>query len=131
MPQASEGERRAYRIDRVRSAGIGDDTFEPPRDLDPVAMVEEHLAVGWEYDVEVVIDAPLDLARRCLPRAVGQLGRIDDGTTRLTGSTGNPAWYAEQLARIPAPYRIVRCPELREAARVLGQRLLDATRIDG
>ena len=35
-----------------------DDTFTPPADLDPVAMLEEHLAVGWEYDVEVVIDAP-------------------------------------------------------------------------
>lgn len=118
--------RRAYRIDRVRSVDVLDDTFEPPRDLDPVAVVEEHLAVGWEYDVEVVIDAPLDRVRRCLPRAVGQLARIDDETTRLSGSTGNPGWYAEQLARIPAPYRIVRCPEVRAAARVLGQRLLAA-----
>ncbi len=122
-----KGARRAYRIDRVRGVEIGDDTFEPPEDLDPVATVEEHLAVGWEYDVEVVIDAPLDRVSRCLPRAVGKLERVDDGTTRLTGSTSNPAWYAEQLARVPAPFRIVRCPELREAARVLGQRLLAAT----
>jgi hypothetical protein len=35
-------------------------------------------------------------------------------------------WYAQQLAAIPAPYRIVRCPELQEAARVLGRRLLAA-----
>lgn len=118
--------RRAYRIDRVRSVEIGDDTFEPPRDLDPVAMVEDHLAVGWEYETEVVIDAPLDLVGRCLPRAAGRLERVDDRTTRLRGSTSNPGWYAEQLARIPAPYRIVRCPELREAASVLGQRLLAA-----
>ncbi|MGK3200378.1 helix-turn-helix transcriptional regulator [Amycolatopsis sp. MEPSY49] len=122
-----KGARRAYRIDRVRSVEIGDDTFEPPEDLDPVATVEEHLAVGWEYDVEVVVDAPLDRVGRCLPRAVGKLERVDDGTTRLTGSTSNPAWYAEQLARVPAPFRIVRCPELRDAVRVLGQRLLAAT----
>ncbi|WP_372671720.1 helix-turn-helix transcriptional regulator [Amycolatopsis kentuckyensis] len=122
-----KGARRAYRIDRVRSVEIGDDTFEPPDDLDPVATVEEHLAVGWEYDVEVVIDAPLDRVGRCLPRAVGKLERVDDETTRLTGSTSNPAWYAEQLARLPAPFRVVRCPELRDAVRVLGQRLLAAT----
>jgi predicted DNA-binding transcriptional regulator YafY len=122
-----KGERRAYRIDRVRGVGILDGTFEPPRDLDPVATIEEHLAVGWEYDVEVVIDASLDLVGRCLPRAVGQLERLGDETTRLTGSTSNPAWYAEQLARSPAPFRVVRCPELREAVRVLGQRLLAAT----
>ncbi|MFJ9781805.1 helix-turn-helix transcriptional regulator [Amycolatopsis sp. NPDC101161] len=121
-----EGAQRAYRIDRVRSVEPGDDTFEPPPDLDPVAAVEDHLAVGWEHDVEVVIDAPLDRVGRCLPRAVGKLERVDAGTTRLTGSTSNPAWYAEQLARLPAPFRIVRCPELRQAVSVLGQRLLAA-----
>jgi predicted DNA-binding transcriptional regulator YafY len=119
--------RRAYRIDRVRAVQVLDDTFSPPADLDPVAVLEEHLAVGWEYDVEVVIDAPADTAARCLPRTLGQLEPLDAGTTRLTGSTSNPAWYAEQLAAIPAPYRIVSCPELQKAARVLGQRLLAAS----
>ena len=45
--------RRAYRIDRVRAVEVLDETFIPPADLDPVAMLEEHLAVGWEYDAEV------------------------------------------------------------------------------
>jgi len=63
---------------------------------------------------------------RCLPRALGRLEPLDAGTTRLAGSTSNPVWYAQQLAAIPAPYRILKCPELQEAARVLGQRLLAA-----
>ena len=59
--------RRAYRIDRVRTFQELDETFEPPADLDPVAVLEEHLAVGWEYDVEVLIDAPSTGSRRaCL-----------------------------------------------------------------
>ena len=82
--------RRAYRIDRVRAVEVLDETFIPPADLDPVAMLEEHLAVGWEYDVEVVIDAPFDTVARCVPRALGRLEAVDDGTTRLVGSTGNP-----------------------------------------
>jgi predicted DNA-binding transcriptional regulator YafY len=118
--------RRAYRIDRVRAVEVLDDTFSPPAGLDPVAVLEEHLAVGWEYDVEVVIDAPLETVGRCLPRTTGVLQPLDAGTTRLVGSTSNPLWYAEQLAVIPASYRIVQCPELREAARVIGQRLLAA-----
>ncbi len=118
--------RRAYRIDRVRSVEVLDDTFRPPADLDPVAMLEEHLAVGWEYDVEVVIDAPVDTAGRCLARALGRLEPIDADTTRLTGSTSNPTWYAEQLAMIPVSYRIVKCPELRRAALDIGQRMLAA-----
>jgi hypothetical protein len=89
-------------------------------------MLEEHLAVGWEYDVEVVIDAPLETVVRCLSRALGRLEPLDAERTRLVGSTSNPAWYAGQLAAIPASYRIVRCPELQDAARTLGQRLLAA-----
>ncbi len=119
--------RRAYRIDRIREAEVLDGTFRPPADLtDPVAALEEHLAVGWEYDVEVVIDAPVDTVKRCVPRNVGRLEPLADGSTRLEGSTSNPWWYAEQLTGIPASYRIVRCPELQEAARVLGERLLAA-----
>jgi predicted DNA-binding transcriptional regulator YafY len=118
--------RRAYRIDRVGEVQVLDDTFSPPADHDPVAMLEEHLAVGWEYDVEVVIDARVHTVARCLPRALGRLEPLDAETTRLVGSTSNPVWYAGQLAAIPASYRIVRCPELQEAARVLGQRLLAA-----
>jgi predicted DNA-binding transcriptional regulator YafY len=118
--------RRAYRIDRVRSVEVLDEGYSPPADLDPVAMLEEHLAVGWEYEVEVVIDAAADRVGCRVPRALGRLEPLDAGTCRLVGSTSNPVWYAEQLAVIPAPYRIVRCPELQEAARVLGQRLLAA-----
>jgi predicted DNA-binding transcriptional regulator YafY len=118
--------RRAYRIDRIRAVEVLDGTFSPPADLDPVAVLEEHLAVGWEYDVEVVIDAPVDTVARCLPRALGLLKPLDPEATRLVGSTSNPVWYAEQLATIPASYRIVKCPELQQAARVLGQRLLAA-----
>jgi predicted DNA-binding transcriptional regulator YafY len=119
--------RRAYRIDRVGAVEVLRDTFSPPSDLDPVAMLEKHLAVGWEYDVEVVIDAPADAVARCLSGSVGQLEPLDSGATRLVGSTSNPVWYAEQLTAIGAPYRIVKCRELQEAARVIGQRLLAAS----
>jgi predicted DNA-binding transcriptional regulator YafY len=118
--------RRAYRIDRVRGVEVLEDSFSPPADLDPVATLEEHLALGWEYDVEAVIDAPVETAARCLPRALGRLEPLDARTTRLVGSTSNPVWYAQQLVATPAPYRIVKCPELQEAARVLGRRLLAA-----
>jgi len=118
--------RRVYRIDRVGEVQLLQVPFSPPVGLDPVAVLEDHLAVGWEYDVEVVIDAPRDTMTRCLPRALGRLEPLDAEGTRLVGSTSNPMWYAGQLAAIPASYRIVRCPELREAARILGQRLLAA-----
>jgi predicted DNA-binding transcriptional regulator YafY len=121
------GALRAYRVDRVYEVELLDDTFSPPADLDAVAMLEDHLAVGWEYDAEVVIDAPASSVARCLPRSIGRLEVIDAGTSRLIGSTSNPLWYAGQLTAIPAPYRIVRSSEVRSAARALGQRLLAAS----
>ena len=118
--------RRTFRIDRVREVEVLGDTFSPPADLDPIAALEENLAVGWEYQVEVVIDAPFDTVARCVPRSVGRLEPTGSEGSRLVGSTSNPKWYAEQLAAIPAAYRIVRGPEVQEAVRVLGQRLLAA-----
>jgi predicted DNA-binding transcriptional regulator YafY len=118
--------RRAYRIDRVRTVEVLDEVCVPPADLDPIAMLEQHLAAGWEYEVEVVIDAPVENLGRCVPRMLGRLERLDAERTRLVGSTSNPAWYAEQLATVPAPYRIVKCDEVRQAARALGERLLAA-----
>jgi len=123
--------RRTYRIDRVREVAILSDTFSPPADLDPVAVLEENLAIGWEYEVEVVIDAPFDTVARCVPRSVGRLEPVGPESSRLVGSTSNPKWYAEQLTAIPASYRIVRGPEVQQAARTLGQRLLAAGERDG
>ena len=106
-------DRRAYRVDRVRGVTLLDDGFETPADLDAVAVLEEHLAVGWEFDVEVVVDAPLETVGRCLPRV-------------LVGTTSEPVWYARQLAAVPAPYRIVGGPEIKAAAEAIGRRMLAA-----
>jgi len=102
-------------------------TFDRPADLDPVAELEEHLAVGWEYDADVVIDAPLEDVARRIPRVLGRLDAIDDGTTRLVGSTSNPIWYAEQLAAIPTSFRVVGGVALRECVADLAQRLASAS----
>jgi len=120
------GATRAYRIDRVRTVEVLSTGFSTPDGLDPVATLEDHLAVGWEYDVEVIIDAPVSEITRCVPRALGQLAPAGQQATRLTGSTSNPHWYASQLGLVPASMRIVRCAELQDAARALGQRMLAA-----
>jgi hypothetical protein len=68
---------------------------------------------------------------RCLPATLGRVEPVDDGSCRLTGSTSNPWWYAEQLARIPAPYRIVGCSELQQSARAVAERMLAASEPSG
>lgn len=116
---------RTYRIDRVRDVEPLGEGFDPPTDLDPVAVLETNLGVGWEHEVEVDIDAPADTLA-WLPRTLGRVEPLDADSSRLTGSTSSPTWYAEQLAMLPVPYRIRTGPEVRDAARTLAQRMLAA-----
>ncbi|MEO6999868.1 MAG: WYL domain-containing protein [Terracoccus sp.] len=118
--------RRAYRIDRIEGVEALAATFVPPEYLDPVAELEAHLSTGWDYLVEVSIEAPPDLVARCLPPALGRVEPVDERSCRLTGSTSDPTWYAEQLARTPGPYRLVGGPEVQQAVRRLGERMLAA-----
>ena len=114
---------RAYRVDRVTNVESLHGSFVPPANLDPVRALEEHLGSGWDYDTEIIIDAPLEELRR-LPGTLGRLEPIDDSTTRLRGSTSSPRWYVEQLAAVRSPFRIVGSAEIRAAAAELAQRLL-------
>ncbi|HET7351046.1 MAG TPA: WYL domain-containing protein [Marmoricola sp.] len=122
------GARRAYRVDRVRSVEPLGQTFRPPADLDPVALLEDSLAIGWEYDAEVLIEAPVERVR-WVARSLGRLEPAGDGRTRLVGSTSNPDWYAVQLAAIPVPFHVLGGPQLASAARRIAEGLLAA--VDG
>ena len=117
---------RVFRVDRVRDVTMLDGTFTPPSELDPVGLLEEHLAVGWEHAAEVVIDAPFEQVARCVPRSLGRLEAVDATTSRLTGTTGDPHWYAERLTAVPAQFRVLGGAELQAAIRALGERLLAA-----
>ncbi|WP_460468373.1 helix-turn-helix transcriptional regulator [Calidifontibacter terrae] len=115
---------RAYRVDRVTAVTGLEGNVVPPADLDPVTALEEHLAAGWEFEVEVEIDAPLGKLG-WLPRNLGRL-TAEGETTRLAGTTSNPWTYVEMLAMLPAPFRVVRGEEVRTALRDLGRRFIDA-----
>ena len=118
--------RRAYRVDRVRAVEVLDDTFSPPADLDPVAVLEQHLAVGWEYDVEVVIDAPVEAWRGACPAPSDCSSRSTPGPRVWSAAPATRCGTPSSSRRSRRSFRIVRCPELQEAARSIGQRLLAA-----
>lgn len=117
--------RRALRVDRMSSVRPTSDTFEPPADLDdPQAALAEHLAAGWEHQVEVVLDVRHTDLPPWLARSLGRMEPYDDQRTLLRGSTDDPAWYVEKLIALRVPFRIVGPPALQEAAREVGHRLL-------
>jgi predicted DNA-binding transcriptional regulator YafY len=118
---------RVLRVDKVTKVEPLTQDFTPPPDLDPLAAVEEHLALGWKYPIEVLIDAPRADAACWIPRSMGRLEPIDESHTRLVASTDDPDWYAAQLTAIRARYRILGSPELQSASQSLGQRLIAAS----
>lgn len=118
------GARRILRMDRVAAVEELPESFEAPTDLDPVAAIEEHLSEGWTHKIEVVVDAPIADVKCWVPRKLARLVAIDEQTTRLLGSTDELDWYAERLAGIPRPFRVVKPVALREQVAVVGRRML-------
>jgi predicted DNA-binding transcriptional regulator YafY len=117
---------RTYRIDRVHAVEQTSREFEPPRDLDPVAMVEENLGTGWEFPTRVVFDAPPARVARWIRPPMGRLEPLGDGCV-LVGSTSNPAMYAQEwLASLPFPFRVEGGQELRAAMAGLAARFTAA-----
>ena len=119
------GATRVLRVDRTTSVTVGEETFARP-EIDPVAEVEAHLAEGWTYDTEVLLQAPYARLVRHVPRSLGRLEDAGEAGARLRGTTGNPHWYAEEIARLGVPMTVVGCAELRAAVAALGRRLLAA-----
>jgi predicted DNA-binding transcriptional regulator YafY len=117
---------RVLRVDRIARAEARPDTFTPPADLDALRILEEHLSQGWDYPVDVVVDATPEETARWIRRSLARLEPDGDGRTRLRASTSEPDWYARQLAAIPAPLRVLGSPEIRRAVADLSQRLARA-----
>ncbi|GAB4061948.1 WYL domain-containing protein [Angustibacter speluncae] len=118
--------RRVLRVDRVASVEALVATFEPPADLDPVDAVATQLGEGWRHQVVVEVDAPPEQVEQWVQRHVGRCEPLPGGRTRVVGSTNELPWYAEQLALVDAPFRVLEPPGLRDAVAVLGRRLLQA-----
>ena len=115
---------RILRIDRIASVSERAETFDAPADLDPVRAIEEHLTEGWRHKIEVVVEAPADDVRCWIPRKQALVEPVDEHTSRIRASTDELDWYAERLAAIKAPFRVVSPPELRDEVRAVGRRML-------
>lgn len=123
------GAARAFRIDRIDGFDELNVSVEPVVGLNPVEWLEAHLADGWDHVTTVEFDAPHAHVAPWIPRPMGRLEPLDDGTRCvLRGTTSNPAMYAgEWLAAIPFSFKVIDSPELRDAVTELAQRLLAAT----
>jgi predicted DNA-binding transcriptional regulator YafY len=120
---------RTFRVDRMGQVALAEEAaLEPPAGFDAVAEVSRSLArVPWNWEVEVLLDVPVDEAAKRIPATLGELIETDAGTL-LRMRVGSLDWMAGVLAGLDCPFAIRRPEELRERVRALGERLMVSVR---
>ena len=115
---------RTFRVDRMwRTALAEAASLPPPEGFDAVAYVSRSLAsVPWTWEVEAVLDLPIDAAARRIPATLAEL--IDDPEgTLLRMRVDSLDWMATVLAGLGCDFTIRRPDELRTSVRALAERL--------
>jgi predicted DNA-binding transcriptional regulator YafY len=115
---------RTFRVDRMTGAAIARNAaVDPPEGFDAVAHVSLSLArVPWAWEVEVLLDLPIDRAAERLPPTLAELARVE-GRTLLRMRVGSLDWMAGVLAGLECEFTVVAPAELRASVSALSQRL--------
>jgi predicted DNA-binding transcriptional regulator YafY len=115
---------RTFRVDRMWRTALAEGAFVPsPDGFDAVAHLTRSLAsVPARWQIEVLLDMPVDEAVRRIPAALAEL--VDDpGGTLLRTRVNSLDWMATVLAGLGCSFTIGRPEELRASVRSLAKRL--------
>jgi predicted DNA-binding transcriptional regulator YafY len=115
---------RTFRVDRIRRATIVDvEATAAPDGFDALEHVSRSLAeVPWPWEVDVLLELPVEDARRRIPGTLAQLSE-EDGGTALRMRVSSLDWTASLLAGLGCPFRVRAPAELRTSVAELSQRL--------
>jgi len=115
---------RTFRVDRMRRVEIAEGTaLAPPEEFDAVAYVSTSLArTPWRWEVEVLLELPIDEAARRVPATLAELIEAEGGTL-LRIRVGSLDWAATVLAGLGCGFTVRRPDELRASVRALADRL--------
>ncbi len=115
---------RTFRVDRISRTALADAACVPPPDeFDAVAYVSRSLAsTPWTWEVEALLDLPIDDAARRIPATLAELVDEPDGTL-LRMRVDSLDWMATVLAGLDCGFTIRRPDELKASVRALAERL--------
>ena len=118
---------RTFRVDRMSRTALADAAAQsPPESFDAVAHVTRSLAsVPWKWEVEVLLDLPVDTAARRIPPTLAEVVDEPDGTL-LRMRVDSLDWMATVLAGLGCGFTIRRPEELRASVRDLAAQLAAA-----
>ena len=120
---------RTFRVDRIRGAAIGGaSAVTAPDGFDALEHVSRSLAqVPWPWEVDVLLDLPVDDARRRIPGTLAELSE-EDGGTALHMRVSSLDWAASLLAGLGCRFRVRAPTELRASVAGLSERLAEWSR---
>src|SRR5690349_1979581 len=114
---------RMFRLERVAALEPREEDFAKPLDFNCVSYVLESLAtVQWGWPIEVLLELPIEDARRRIAADMGTVERRQDGVLFHTRAD-ELEFMARYLVQIDCPFRVLHPPELREAVRKLARQL--------
>jgi predicted DNA-binding transcriptional regulator YafY len=115
---------RTFRVDRISRVSIGERTaIDPPDGFDPVDHVSRSLArVPWPWEVEVLLDLPVEYAADRLRGTLAELVAAN-GQTLLRMRVSSLPWTAALIAGLNCDFTIKQPEELRTSVEELAGRL--------
>jgi predicted DNA-binding transcriptional regulator YafY len=116
---------RTFRIDRIQRARTQEERFERPADFDCQEFIlRRYGASAGSAQIAVEFQAPLAAVERRIPASYGQLSATPDGGTLLQTRYDDLDDMARYLLGVNLPFVVREPPELRDALRCLGERIL-------
>jgi predicted DNA-binding transcriptional regulator YafY len=114
---------RVFRLEYIQHARQRDETFTPQA-IDAVAAVERAIAqTPWRWEFAILADAPTETLRSRMPATIATLHPQANGMVLLQGYADDLDILTCILAELRCPLVILRPDELRDAFRVLADRL--------
>ena len=119
---------RTFRIDRIQSVEVTNETFTKPAHFDVVGHMQQTLAETiYGFPCEVVLQLSLEDARRRISPIDGTLTPVAGGTLLRFGAD-DLDWAAGYLAHLECDFVVVNPPELRGALSRMAKRLQASAR---
>jgi predicted DNA-binding transcriptional regulator YafY len=115
---------RVFRLDRVLQAELRDEVFTRPPNFDSLGYLTRTIAsMPGTWPVEVLLETPLEEARRRVPATIATLQEVSEGII-MRCYAQSLEWMAHFLVGLRCPLVVREPAELREALREVAREIV-------